>query len=216
MNFDTETLNTIRKNIQKEIPLWKLWFIQCPVQDNLMTNFLWVIIVLVILKHVIQLIFSIFKQKKVVSHLGSILFYLFISVIFAFSNYRNNFQTLMYISYPKSAKPVRSSIEDFINDASITNPNVVEYNRNDTYVYLKKNILRLLQKNSIVSSELFSELTTLFKKYEYVPIAKIEDNTLKSLSNGDFIQISSSSTVTATTPSPDTGNVSTEGYTIIH
>lgn len=164
------------------------WFFQTPFQEFLMFNILWILLLVLVVIYFFKTIILLFKRKQFGSNIYFLILFLGISILFAFGLYNQNKKTVMYISYPNGISKIRSSIEMFISDAQEANTNVVKYNKEYTYIYLKNNILLLLKQNE-KESLLYTELEKLFQKYEYIPVAIIKDNNLKSLSNNDFIRI---------------------------
>lgn len=179
---------TIQKNYTNSS--LDVWFFQTPFKEFIFFNILWIILLLLLLTYFLKLISSLIYRKNIISNLSFFVSLCAIAVLFGFGLSNQNKKTLMYISYPNSSEKVSSSIEMFITDAQKINSSVKEFNQEDTYVYFKNNILDLLKKDE-KSSVLYNELETLFQKYKYIPVAIIKDNSLKSLSYNDFIQIKS-------------------------
>jgi hypothetical protein len=169
----------------------KNWFIQLPFKENIIVNIVWIIILIFLIFTGI----SSFSKKYKLLHFSFFVLTITLFILYANIIYTQRISNVMFISYPNDKKEIRNSIEDFITDGTITNPSVVPYDSSTTYVYLKKNILTILADKKKVKkkSVLRNELEILFNKYPYLPVALIKNDTLKSLEDGDFIQMKSAS-----------------------
>lgn len=169
----------------------KNWFVQFPFKENIIVNIVWIIILIFLIFTGI----SSFSKKYKLLHFSFFLLTITLFILYANIIYSQRTTNVMFISYPNDKKEIRLSIEDFITDGTITDPSVVPYDSSTTYVYLKKNIFNILADKKEVKkkSVLRNELEILFDKYPYLPVALIKNDTLKSLMDGDFIQMKSAS-----------------------
>lgn len=165
-----------------------LWFFQEPFKEFIFFNILWIFLLLLLLTYFLRIISSLYYKKNRMQNVFVFILFAVISILFAFGLYYQNKKTLMYISYPSGSNQIRSSIEMFIDDAKKINTSVKNYDTEYTYVYFKNNILELLKTNE-EESELYDELEVLFQKYKYIPTAIIKGNSLKSLTDANFIRM---------------------------
>jgi len=164
------------------------WFVQAPFHHYVLINTFWILLCILLVLSFISLFYK--KGKR--THLLCFLLLVALFVLFALIVLRQNMNCLLFVSYPNDKKKIRNAIEDFITDATNANASVKLYDPNTTYIYFKQNVLHILANKEKVSkkSVLRIEMEKLFQKYSYLPVAFIEDDTLKSLTEKDFIQMS--------------------------
>lgn len=215
MNYTKQPMEmeSFWKQVKKQLKKGFSWFLQ---------NFMIVMLGIFLLFCLLFASINISGKQIMNKHLSIriILLIIIVAIIFCVVSilYRQETETIMYVSYSNDFTYVRNSIEKFITDATMANSSVIAYDKNTTYLYFKKNILNILKSNENKDSKdsvLYMELQKLLKRYPYLPVAMIDNNTLKSLTFDDFIQMKSTKTdssSTTTTAPPKT----TESYTMFY
>lgn len=140
---------------------------------------------------------SFYFSKNINFHIGVSLFIqiVWFCLFFLYLYFqKNDSRSIFFESLPNDNSKIRNSIQSFIESASLKNPYILPYEKNNTYVYFSYDFQQILLKTSISRhySQLEQDIEKILKKYPYIPLAIIKDTDLISLMSKPFLNIEKS------------------------